>query len=77
MSSYEIEQFYENKFQTRAMIVFITGLLIGGLLVWTFSGPSEPRGPSVKELAVKACMDQGGIPITDSNNRLTDCKKYE
>lgn len=75
--SYAEERFYEQKFHERVVIVFVFGFLMGGMLVWAFSGPSEPRGPSVKEMAVKACMDQGGIPITDGNNRLTDCKKYE
>lgn len=76
--SYEAEiMFYERKFHEKALMVFISGMLIGGMLVWAFSGDPGPHVPSVKELAVKACMDQGGIPITDGNNRLTDCKKYE
>lgn len=75
--SYDMERFYERKFQSRALIVFITGFMVGGLLVWAFSGPSVPPKPTAKEIAVDACVEKGGIPITDQYNRLTDCKKYD
>jgi len=55
------------------------GLLIGGLLIWVFSAPvpEEKESPSIDgpTRAEDACLAQGGIPIYENGNNLTDCKK--
>lgn len=65
---------------SKTMVSFIVGLLIGGLLVWAFSGPTAPEGStqtttpdptpradtSGSRDPVDVCIDKGGVPITET-----------
>lgn len=74
--------YHDNEVEGQKTVVgFVVGLLIGGLLVWAFSGPpvevnhESPAldGPTRAE---DACIEQGGIPIyAGMSNNLSDCKK--
>lgn len=62
----------------KALISFIIGLLIGGMLIWAFSGPSENITVIENEGTVRAedvCIEKGGIPIIGDRGNLVDCKK--
>ena len=75
--SYEYHE--EDGDGSKTLISFIVGLLIGGLLIWVFSAPvpEEKESPSIDgpTRAEDACLAQGGIPIYENGNNLTDCKK--
>lgn len=68
----------------KAIVAFAVGLLIGGMLVWAFSGPmpesvEQQTGPAPKALtAVETCIEKGGVPITQvlsgGRENLIDCK---
>lgn len=71
---------YENKNDDPSiMIAMILGLLIGGLLVWAFSGPTSNEEEIIdennyKKQAFDACLTNGGIPIVNRDNRLEQCQ---
>jgi len=48
----------------KTVVAFISGLLIGGLLMWAFSGPQKKGGPDM----VKNDTAQGDIKTADQNN---------
>ncbi len=70
----------ENEEGVKRVVTFIVGLLIGGLLVWVFSGPSIETAPSTpgeksnNDKAIDACLAHNGIPLFEFD-RLKDCKK--
>jgi len=80
--TFKSEQDYKYHMRNRedgvpTVVAFIAGLIVGGLLLWVFAGDSTPR-PHVKdanELAIDACIDQGGVPILGTYEKITDCKK--
>ena len=67
---------------TKTLVAFIVGLLIGGMLVWAFSGPSAEIDTAarldISEEPVmtpeQKCYDLNGVPILDSYGKLLDCK---
>ncbi len=71
---------YEDNYNEQAhklVISFITGLLIGGLLMWTFAVPYEPNtsNTTLQQKAFDACVNQGGIPILDHYQNINSCQK--
>lgn len=62
----------------RQIACYVVGLLIGGLLVWAFSGPVEPQikpeEQTFNKQAFDACLSAGGVPILDRYHNLTECQ---
>ena len=70
----------------KTIVAWVVGLLIGGMLVWAFSGePCDQSSysssidselPTIKSKAIEACIDRDGIPIVEwqaGENTLIDC----
>ena len=74
MSYYDDEEVAQ-----RQIVCFVVGLLVGGMLVWAVSGPSDTYIPPDTEnthnkKAFDACLSAGGIPINDRYNKLENCQ---
>lgn len=76
MSSYGGSYDDDNGAPTAA--AFAIGLLLGGMLIWAFSGPDENITVIENQGTVRAedvCIEKGGIPIIGDRGNLVDCKK--
>ena len=59
-----------NQENQKTIVSFIVGLLIGGLLVWAFSGPSNSNSPAEmdEDMDTEEVLDESDEDVTSDND---------
>ena len=57
-----------NQDNQKTIVAFVVGLLIGGLLVWAFSGPEQTTAPSEEDTTAEVTTD---TEATDSDEEMS------